>query len=169
MKKLFLLMLAGIIYSAGCDFESGSHSDSDEEENPEAPAEESQAGERSADQSEWDAIQWHTASGPSARGARLVMTLDAEITSDGSRVRFGWDQYPWSGNGLGHFFVWDGSRWVGGKYEWIRRPGQAVKLLQNIRDGYNGLRAPAPGSRVAFAWTSADGRERSNLAVTTWR
>lgn len=125
--------------------------------------------EPGSDQEIWDAISWHTAQGPSGRGARQVMTLDAEITSDGRFVQFSWDRYPWSGSGLGHFFVWDGTRWVGGKYEWISSPGQSTKTLDNIRNGYNQLSAPAPGSHVAFAWTNAQGTERSNLAYTTWQ
>lgn len=48
------------------------------------------------------------------------------------------------------------------------RGGQAVKELTNIRNGYNGLRAPSSGAAVAFAWTSANGNQRSNLAMTTW-
>ena len=70
--------------------------------------------------------------------------------------------------GIGHFFWWNGSAWEGGKFDWIRAGGQSVKGLENIHGGYNGLRAPARGTAVAFAWTSSDGKQRSNLAKTTW-
>lgn len=122
-----------------------------------------------ADQGDWGSIQWYTSRGPSGAGATQVMTLDAEISSDGRFVNFVWDRFPWSGNARGHFFVWNGSNWEGGMFEWITPGGQSVKTLSNIRNGYNGLSAPAPGTRVAFAWTNEQGTERSNLAVTTWR
>jgi hypothetical protein len=122
-------------------------------------------------QAEWDAIRWATSQGPSAKGAVQVMSLQASISSDGRFVNFTWNGYPWSGGGneLAHFFVWDGARWSGGKFDWIRDGGQATKELSNIRNGYNNLRAPPAGSRVAFAWTNEEGTERSNLSVTTWR
>lgn len=123
----------------------------------------------SDDQAEWDAISWNTGTGPSCKGAVKVMTLtSAKISSDGNKVSFSWDRYPWSGMGLGHFFVWTGSGWKGGKFDWIRQGGQSVKLLENVHEGYNGLRAPPSGTPVAFAWTSSDGDERSNLVKTTW-
>jgi hypothetical protein len=96
------------------------------------------------------------------------MTLSAQVTGGGEHVRFEWDKYPWGSDGLGLFFVWDGTAWVGGKFEWIRSGGQAVKSLENVHSGYNGLRPPASGTPVAFAWTSADSRQRSNLAKTVW-
>jgi len=171
MRRLLMLLLAGVL-CGGCYVDDRSDSDSEpalaESEESNNPSE---LGEEdvSAEQAEWDNIRWHTSQGPSGRGAQLVMTLDGEITSDGRFVRFAWDRIPWSGNGLGHFFVWDGSRWVGGKFEWIRSGGQSVKELNNIRRGYNGLRAPARGTPVAFAWTSADGKRRSNLVKDTWK
>jgi hypothetical protein len=113
---------------------------------------------------EWESIQWH---GNSAAGATKVMSLSASMTS--RDVRFSYDHYPWGGSmGLVHFFFWNGTTWQGGKFDWIRAGGQSLKLLENIHDGYNGLHAPPSGSPVAFAWTSADGRERSNLAKTVW-
>ena len=121
-----------------------------------------------AAQAEWDAIRWHTATGPDAKGAKRVMTLSAKISGDKKNVSFSFDRYPWRGMGLGHFFVWNGSTWEGGKFDWIREGGQSVKLLENVHHGYNGLRAPSSGTPVAFAWTSADGDERSNLAKTVW-
>lgn len=168
MKKLILLLLAGV-FSAGCYVDDRSDSSSNVEPalaEAEADIDDEAVGES---QGEWDSIRWHTAAGPSGAGARQVMTLDGEITGDGQFVRFSWDRFPWSGSALGHFFVWDGSRWVGGKFEWITAPGQGMKELKNIRGGYNGLRAPASGTPVAFAWTSADGKQRSNLVKDTWK
>ncbi len=157
------------LFVVGCDLDNrSSRPDVDttaELETEENGEENNIAG---ADGDIWENIRWHTQQGPSGQGATQVMTLDAEMTSDGRFVRFAWDRYPWNSAGLGHFFVWDGSRYVGGKFEWILRGGQAVKEVKNIRNGYNGLSAPRSGTRVAFAWTSADGRERSNLVETVW-
>ena len=118
-----------------------------------------------AEEAEWAAIRWH---GSGESGAVQVMTLSASIASDGQRVSFNYSHYPWNAMGLAHFFWWNGSTWQGGKFDWIRRGGQSVKLTENIRHGYNSLRVPRSGTPVAFAWTSADGRQRSNLAKTTW-
>ena len=117
------------------------------------------------DAAEWAAIRWH---GDGVAGSVQVMTLSASITDNGQHVSFSFDKYPWNAMGLAHFFWWNGSTWQGGKFDWIRRGGQSVKLTENIRHGYNGLRVPSSGTPVAFAWTSADGRQRSNLAKTTW-
>ena len=70
--------------------------------------------------------------------------------------------------GVACLFVRRGDQWVGGKFEWIRAPGQSTKLLENIYAGYNGHSVPPSGSRVAFAWTSPDGKLRSNLAESVW-
>jgi hypothetical protein len=123
------------------------------------------AAAATAEQAEWDSITWQ---GESAAGATKAMTLSASVTGNREFVNFTWDQYPFGGTGLGHFFVWTGTGWKGGKFDWIRAPGQSTKLTENIRGGYNGLSEPASGTAVAFAWTSADGKQRSNLAKTTW-
>ena len=59
----------------------------------------------------------------------------------------------------------------GGKFDWIRKGGQATKGLVNIHDGYGvwttvGL--PAPGEAVTFRWESTDGKQRSNDAAAVW-
>jgi len=116
-----------------------------------------------ADDVQWALIKWQ---GPSAEDATRVMNLEADIESNGNYVRFTYNKYPWNEYALGCFFVWDGSAWRGGKFDWIRTGGQSRKTLENIHDGYNGLDAPSSGTKCAFAWT--DGKTRSNLAITTW-
>lgn len=173
MKPWILLLLMFVV---GCEIDtrsdnSGSDSTPDSSsqvaESSETTSETTTVAEAAA-QAEWDSIRWHTSSGPSCKGAKQVMTLSAKIASGGSKVSFSWDRYPWSGMGLAHFFVWNGSGWSGGKFDWIRQGGQSTKLLENVRNGYNGLSAPPSGTRCAFAWTSSDGKQRSNLAYTTW-
>lgn len=149
MKRSLLLLLA-LLLAGGCELaDTGGQSGG--------------AGSGSTD-AEWESIQWH---GDSNAGAVQVMTLSASISGD--HVHFSWNTWPWgSAMGLGHFFWWNGSTWQGGKFDWIRAGGQSAKGLENIRGGYNGLSAPASGTPVAFAWTSANGTQRSNLAKTTW-
>jgi hypothetical protein len=59
----------------------------------------------------------------------------------------------------------------GGKFDWIRKGGQATKGLVNIHDGYGVWKTvglPAPGEAVTFRWESTDGNQRSNDAAAVW-
>jgi hypothetical protein len=167
---LRLALLLGVLSVSGCLYEGDGGGGSSRTVADAADVEDVAAVEElvQEQQSEWNSIEWFTSRAPAARSAVQVMELSAEIRSDG-RVYFSWDSYPWNDDANGHFFVWTGDRWRGGKFEGIRSGGQPVKLLSNIASGYNGHSPPAPGTRVAFAWTDKAGRERSNLATTTWR
>jgi hypothetical protein len=133
-----------------------------------APADNSAPTAAQGEQAEWDAITWHTAKGPNCRGAQPVMSLQATVIEGGEKVRFSFDRFPWSSDGHVHFFVWTGDHWDGGKFDWIRKGGQSVKLMENVAAGYNGLSIPRSGTPVAYAWTDEGGRQRSNLSKTTW-
>ena len=116
------------------------------------------------DAEQWALISWQ---GDSAAGAKRVMDLDAKIDSNTQHVRFSFEKFPFGSEyPMGCFFVWDGSKWRGGKFDWIRPPGQGYKTLENIHSGYNGLRAPSSGTKCAFAWATSS--KRSNLAITEW-
>lgn len=160
-----------IMMVVGCEVDTRTEGDSSSTGTPDSGTQGTNATTsvtEAAAQAEWDSIQWHTGSGPSCQGAVRVMTLSAVISSSGDKVFFTWDQYPWSGAGIGHFFVWNGSTWSGGKFDWIQQGGQSIKLMENVSEGYNGLSIPPSGTRVAFAWTSSNGDERSNLAYAIW-
>ena len=60
--------------------------------------------------------------------------------------------------------------WYGGKWDWIRKGGQTLKLRENIDDGYGAFanEKPTHGQTVAFVFVSIDKRHRSNEAITTW-
>lgn len=173
-----LMMLPLLMILIGCEIDNTSSSGGDESvsvaTNEPASSTTTQGGtdgvstNTTPDAAEWAAIEWLTSRAPSAKNAVPVMSLSAQIKSDG-KVYFDWDQFPWSDDANGHFFVWTGDHWRGGKFEGIREGGQSIKLLSNIYSGYNGHTPPAPGTLVAFAWTDKEGRERSNLATTTWR
>lgn len=169
----YLILFSGFLLAAGCEIDNTS-SGKDSDGNADAFAADNETASQqvaaaSEQGGEWGNIVWYTSRGPAAPNAVQVMSLSASISEDGQFVNFSWDQYPWSDAALGHFFVWNGSAWEGGKFEFIRPGGQPVKQTINIRNGYNGLSAPAPGTPVAFAWTTQDGSQRSNLAKTTWR
>lgn len=65
-------------------------------------------------------------------------------------------------------FYWDGSRWIGGKFDWIDEH-RSSRSLENIHGGYGGWNAGAwnAAKRRAFCVVSADGRHRSNLLEET--
>ncbi|MBR1608005.1 MAG: hypothetical protein IJ678_00140 [Kiritimatiellae bacterium] len=61
-------------------------------------------------------------------------------------------------------FYWDGSRWVGGKFDWIST-SRTTRDWKNVRDRYNGWNPDAffAASRHAFCIVSKDGKKRTNL------
>ena len=120
---------------------------------------------------EWARIKW-----TSENYAGAVEKFELKATISGDKVNFIFPAYNWPQcktqpecNAIACFFVWNGSQFEGGKFEWIRTGGQAVKELKNIREGYGGLKVPAAGTRAAFAWVSDKGDLRSNLAETVWK
>jgi hypothetical protein len=117
---------------------------------------------------EWGKIKWTS---ENYAGAAQEFTLAARC--DGDKVFFTFPAYSWPVkdgdlDAIACFFTWNGTAFEGGKFEWIRKGGQTVNELKNIREGYGGLKAPAKGTRVAFAWVSVDGKRRTNLAETVW-
>ena len=121
-------------------------------------------------EADWSAIKWTS---ENYAGAVYDFTLTASCS--GERVSFGYPAYSWpsqmqgvSVDAVACFFAWNGTGFEGGKFEWIRSGGQSSKSLGNIMEGYGGLKAPAKGTRVAFAWVSVDGKRRTNLAETVW-
>ena len=61
-------------------------------------------------------------------------------------------------------FYWDGSRWVGGKFDWIST-SRTTRDFKNIKDGYGGWdwAAFSGARRRAFCIVSKDGRKRTNI------
>lgn len=70
-------------------------------------------------------------------------------------------------NALACAFYWDGSRWIGGKFDWIST-SRTTRDFKNLED-YNGWRSgpffSAP--KRAFCIVSKDGKKRTNLLETT--
>ena len=64
-------------------------------------------------------------------------------------------------------FYWDGSRWVGGKFDWIST-SRTSRDFNNLNGGYNGWVAEHfwAADRRAFCIVSKDGKKRTNLLVT---
>ena len=99
---------------------------------------------------------------------------DLKISGDGLR-------YAWAKGDLGNWglsredagalacaFWWDGSRWIGGKFDWIST-SRTTRDFKNIREGYHGWDAGAflAAKRRAFCILSKDGRKRTNLLEAT--
>lgn len=61
-------------------------------------------------------------------------------------------------------FYWDGSKWVGGKFDWIST-SRTSRTFENVRSGYGGWDAVAffRATKHAFCIVSVDGKKRSNL------
>lgn len=61
-------------------------------------------------------------------------------------------------------FFWDGSKWVGGKFDWIST-SRTSRSFENIKDGYHGWDAGAffAAKKHGFCIVSADGKRRSNF------
>lgn len=60
----------------------------------------------------------------------------------------------------------DGS-WRGGRVEWLD-PGQSLKSLDNIDNGYNGWTKPPAGATMAISILSTDGLFCSNTILATY-
>lgn len=116
-------------------------------------------------------------------GSKSAETAAARIGS--LRIGSGGLSYKWEKGGcealgatsrtdcdhtLACAFWWDGSRWIGGKFDWIST-SRTTRDWKNISGRYHGwdpdkfFAAP----KVAFCIMSADGRKRSNLIEGTWK
>ena len=76
---------------------------------------------------------------------------------------------PWGLNdtdagALACAFYWDGSRWIGGKFDWIST-SRTTRSWENIRGHYNGWDPDAffSAKKHAFCIVSRDGKRRTNL------
>lgn len=121
------------------------------------------------------AVQWI---GPNHAGSQRderAVLHSASINLGNNTVRLSYNplpsDWPLQVNAPGKLCLFeqlpDGS-WRGGKFEWLD-PGQSVKSLNNINNGYNGWRRPAVGSRIAVVILSTNGRRHSNPAFTEYR
>jgi len=57
--------------------------------------------------------------------------------------------------------------WVGGKFEWLTRPFRQ-RSLNNIRNEYNGWRAPKSGTPLVYWAHTVDGNRVSTTATGVW-
>ena len=61
-------------------------------------------------------------------------------------------------------FFWDGSKWVGGKFDWVST-SRTYRDFENVHGGYGGWNADAffGAKKHGFVIVSADGKKRSNF------
>lgn len=112
--------------------------------------------------------------GSKAKEDPATQIRDLRISGDG--LRYAWARGDLSNWGLSKTdagalacaFFWDGSRWVGGKFDWIST-SRLTRDFKNIRDRYNGWDPDAffAAKRRAFCIVSADGKRRTNLLEET--
>ena len=112
--------------------------------------------------------------GDSYAGARVTAKINSAST-DGNMLYTNYEPYSWprSSDGVVDaiccLFYERGGRMVGGKFDWWRVGGQSSKTLENVKHGYNGHSMPARGSLVYTMIASVDGKQRSNIALVTWK
>jgi len=115
------------------------------------------------------------AGGMSAPPESLPVSMSLTASVRGHSASFGYSSYNWPVkvvkvpvDAVVAMYRKVNGNWNGGKFDWIRQGGQSSKTLENIFNGYGGHTVPANGEQVAFMWISVDGKQRSNLATTTW-
>ena len=98
-------------------------------------------------------------------------------TIGATSVSFAFESYAWPPKDVSGvtcdaivcmFVKQSDGRWRGGKFDWIRKGGQTLKLLENIHSGYGGHVVPASGTDIAFMFIAVNGSRRSTAAFTKW-
>ena len=112
--------------------------------------------------------------GSKAKEDPATQIRDLKISGDG--LSYAWAKGDLSNWGLSETdagalacaFWWDGSRWVGGKFDWIST-SRTTRDFKNIRDGYHGWNPDAffGAKRRAFCILSKDGKRRTNILEET--
>jgi hypothetical protein len=183
----------GLAFGVGCSI--GSHDSSNESSTTEdqpAPASAASAntevpqgfGEAGAsvatdgrDQLDFSgAIMLGPHKGVPVKSARITRNLFAASMSGGN-VSFSMDNLGWpvpnapvkGVNARTYIFWREGGQLYGGMFEW-QRPGQTVKTLKNISNGYLDGRRPPRGAQVWFMLSNVAANERTNVVLSqnTW-
>jgi hypothetical protein len=106
-------------------------------------------------------------------------SISARITGatlNDSVIATSYDAYSWpsttvkvSVDAICCLFYERGGVVVGGKFDWWRTGGQALKGLENVHHGYNGHSFPASGTKTYTMIVSVNGSQRSNIKECSWR
>lgn len=108
-------------------------------------------------------------------GSRAVEDLatqirDLRVSKDGLSYKWAkgnlrnWGLADTDAGALACAFYWDGSTWVGGKFDWIST-SRTSRSFENVRAGYNGWDSAAffAAKKHGFCIVSKDGKKRTNL------
>lgn len=112
--------------------------------------------------------------GKNYSGAKETTRLNS-ATISGDKISISYEPYSWPLNSDGGcdaiacFFYRHDNGIQGGKFDWIRKGGQKVKGLENVKGGYGGHEMPARGTDSWLMWVSVDGKERSNMQKVVWK
>jgi hypothetical protein len=110
--------------------------------------------------------------GVPVKSARITRNLFAASMSGGN-VSFSMDNLGWpvpnapvkGVNARTYIFWREGGQLLGGMFEW-QRPGQTVKTLKNISNGYLDGRRPPRGAQVWFMLSNVAANERTNVVLS---
>lgn len=138
------------------------------EEPPQTPTEEPQTPDAPAER-----VEWRFGGFDGSRAVEDSRVQVGSVKMGRDRMTFKWTKGDLSAWGLAReeagaiacFFFLDGSRWVGGKADWIST-SRTSRDFKNIEAGYHGWDSKAffGASRRAFCVVSKDGKRRTNIA-----
>ena len=165
MKKLglFLALVASVAIFSGCESSSSSSGS--------GSVSAASAGS-GGDDIDISTISWL---GDNYSGAAITAKITGStIGSDVLAVAY--EPYSWPSqtikvkvNAICCLFYERGGQITGGKFDFWRTGGQAVKILHNVHEGYQGHRFPASGTKTYTMNVSLDGSQRTNIKECTWR
>lgn len=192
-KSKFVRALLGLAYAVtvwavvvGCEDPEGwgscdwpwTHSHSSDDAAAETVADDPAPAEAPATAAPSGALVYRYGGFDGSRAAEDAATQIAGLHITRSRLSFKWAKGGCENLGatsrtdtdhtFACAFYWDGSRWVGGKFDWIST-SRTTRDFKNIDDHYHGWNPDAFWSapRRAFCIVSRDGRKRTNLLETT--
>ncbi len=118
------------------------------------------------------AISWKYGGFDGSKAAEDPATQIRDLKLSGDGLSYKWAKGDLSNWGLSKTdagalacaFWWDGSRWVGGKFDWIST-SRTTRDFKNIRGRYHGWDPDRffAAKRRAFCIISKDGKRRTNL------
>lgn len=114
-----------------------------------------------------------------------VVTKIVSASISGEKMNYAFLNYPssWSTrqgkkedgtlgpvtNAIVYFFYLENGVPRGGKYDFMRLGGQTVKDLENVVNGYSGLKLPPIGRDSWTMISNFEGTERSNTRKVDWK
>lgn len=178
------LCLSAFVFLSGCEDPEGwgscewpwTHSHSSDGAAAETVADDPAPAEAPATAAPSGALVYRYGGFDGSRAAEDPATQIASLHITRSKLTYKWTQGNLRNWGLGDAdagalacaFYWDGSGWIGGKFDWIST-SRTSRDWNNLNGRYNGWDPDAFWSapKRAFCIVSRDGKRRTNLLETT--